>query len=66
MSLKFSLALTGTLLLVVLVARLPFLAWTVGLGGRGERPAPASPVRPAGDPGPAQLSGSAGISTRSA
>ena len=64
--LKFSLALTGTLLLVMMVARLPFLAWTIGLGGRGERPVPVSPVKLAGDHGPAQLSGSAGISTRSA
>jgi hypothetical protein len=62
--LKFPLALVSTLVLVMVVARLPFLAWTIGLGG--ERPVPASPVKPAADLGRAQLSGSAGMSTRSA
>jgi peptidoglycan/LPS O-acetylase OafA/YrhL len=40
---KFSLALSGTLALVLAISCLPFLAWTIGLGGGSRRRDTASP-----------------------
>jgi surface polysaccharide O-acyltransferase-like enzyme len=65
-SLKFPLALGGTLVLVMLVARLPFLSWVIGLGGGGERPVPVSPVKPPEELTRSELADSTTIPARSA
>jgi surface polysaccharide O-acyltransferase-like enzyme len=48
-SLKFPLALAGTLVLVMLVSRTPYLSWAIGLGKEKAGTPPVSPVRLAGD-----------------
>jgi surface polysaccharide O-acyltransferase-like enzyme len=44
-SVKFSLVLASTLLLVMIVSRIPLLSWTIGLA-RTSRPAPPRPQAP--------------------
>ncbi|WP_027136365.1 acyltransferase [Geminicoccus roseus] len=46
-SLKFPLVLVSTVILVMLVARLPFLSWTIGLSAKPARQAPPMQTPPA-------------------
>lgn len=39
-AIKFSLAFTGALLIVITISRIPFLMWTIGLGGQKKLPLP--------------------------
>lgn len=42
-ALKFSLALTGALVIVAIIARIPWLSWTIGLNTRPARPGTSRP-----------------------